>query len=70
MSLEGGFNILMDDKVFNSSCGRKIGLPIGEHHSGGTNWLFLDAHVKWMTNQQVADLDCGNPPLPPNFTPK
>lgn len=68
--LEAGVNILTDDKVFDSSCGRKIGLNIGEHHSGGTNWSFVDGHVKWMTSQQVADLDCGNPPLPPNFTPK
>jgi prepilin-type processing-associated H-X9-DG protein len=33
------------------------------HHSGGTNWSFLDGHVKWLTPEQLAELSCSNPPL-------
>ena len=53
----------------NSSCGRTLHFGSPTDHLSGTNWSFLDGHVKWMTLQQLADLDCGNPPLGPEATP-
>lgn len=49
----------------SSSCERKHFFEVPTNHLGGTNWSFLDGHVKWMTPQQVVDLDCANPPLGP-----
>ena len=46
----------------SSSCGRTLHFGSTTDHLGGTNWSFLDGHVKWMTLQQLADLDCANPP--------
>ncbi len=45
-----------------ASCGRTmyIGHDV-RHHSGGTNWSFLDGHVKWLTPEQLAELSCTNP---------
>ena len=45
-----------------ASCGRHV--VVGHdvrHHSGGTNWSFLDGHVKWLTPEQLAELSCANP---------
>ncbi len=45
-----------------TSCGRVIELGSNlRHHSGGTNWSFLDGHVKWLTPEQTAELSCANP---------
>lgn len=54
------FVLSVSDEVA-SSCGRTMRSNGVRHHSGGTNWSFLDGHVKWMTLEQLAELDCVNP---------
>ena len=58
---------------FSTSCGRVMRIVReSRHHSGGTNWSFLDGHVKWLTPEQLAELSCANPvyvdPFYPNST--
>lgn len=48
-----------------SSCGRKFYWQIV--HSGGANYSFLDGHVKWLTPQQMSEIECKNGPLPAPF---
>jgi prepilin-type N-terminal cleavage/methylation domain-containing protein/prepilin-type processing-associated H-X9-DG protein len=45
-----------------SSCGRTEYFPALHPHTGGTNYSYLDGHVKWLTNQQMAEMECQNPP--------
>ena len=45
------------------ACGRSIYFVAVRHHDGGTNWSFLDGHVKWFTPEQLAEVECRNPPL-------
>lgn len=47
----------------SSSCGRNFHFNGSRHHSGGTNWSFVDGHVKWLTLNQMAEIDCNNPPF-------
>lgn len=48
-------------KQIPTSCGRVMELGgSNRHHSDGTNWSFLDGHVKWMTPEQLAELSCAN----------
>lgn len=30
------------------------------HHSNGTNYSFVDGHVKWLTPEQIGQIDCAN----------
>jgi prepilin-type processing-associated H-X9-DG protein/prepilin-type N-terminal cleavage/methylation domain-containing protein len=48
----------------SGSCGRSLGFNGIRHHSGGTNWSFVDGHVKWLTPGQLMEIECANPPLP------
>ena len=48
-----------------NSCGRTLEFPFPTNHLGAANWSFIDGHVKWMTPQQLSELDCVNPPLGP-----
>ena len=50
------------EEKITASCGRTmlVGYDV-RHHSGGTNWSFLDGHVKWLTPEQLAELSCTNP---------
>lgn len=45
-----------------SSCGRSYwGSTL---HFGGANYSFVDGHVKWLTPQQMGEIECSNGPLP------
>jgi prepilin-type N-terminal cleavage/methylation domain-containing protein/prepilin-type processing-associated H-X9-DG protein len=55
----------------SNSCGRLfVG---GTLHSDGANYSFLDGHVKWLTPEQMGEIECQNPPLtlplPPDHIP-
>lgn len=58
----------LDDRV-SGSCGRPLFFKGVRHHSKGTNWSFADGHVKWLTPERLAEVDCQNPP-PPTRTRK
>lgn len=53
----------LDDRV-TGTCRRFLYFKGVRHHSGGTNWSFADGHVKWLTPEQLADVDCQNPAPP------
>ena len=43
-----------------SSCG--LGFSGNTLHSGGSNYSYADGHVKWLTPEQAADVECLNGP--------
>lgn len=48
-----------------TSCGRTFwGSTI---HNGGSNYSFMDGHVKWLTQAQMGEIECANGPLPLPF---
>ena len=54
---------ILDDRVAGS-CGRPLFFQGVRHHSKGTNWSFADGHVKWLTPERLAEIECLNPPPP------
>jgi len=60
----GSYHLLR--RVAAPSCGRPF--TGGTLHSGGSNYSFVDGQVRWLTPEQMAEVECRNPPLPPPFT--
>jgi prepilin-type N-terminal cleavage/methylation domain-containing protein/prepilin-type processing-associated H-X9-DG protein len=51
--------------VPKSSCGRSF--PGSTMHSGAGNFSYADGHVKWLTPEDAAEVECLNGPLPAPF---
>ncbi len=48
-----------------TSCGREFyGNTL---HSGAGNYSYVDGHVKWLTPEEAAAIECANGPLPAPF---
>jgi prepilin-type processing-associated H-X9-DG protein len=59
-------NYIYGGPPITSSCGRSCqGSTI---HYGGGNYSFVDGHVKWLTPEQMGEIECSNGPLPFPFT--
>ncbi len=58
-------DVLQYGPEIDSSCGRSF--YGSSQHSGGGNYSYLDGHVKWLTPEEAAEIECENGPLPAPF---
>ena len=58
-------NVFHNEREVNSSCGRFF--SESTQHSGGGNYSYLDGHVKWLTPEEAAEIECANGSLPAPF---
>lgn len=52
------YDLVLNDNyiVAPGSCGNVLGVNI--RHLGGSNFSFLDGHVKWLNAEQFSDVEC------------
>ena len=59
-------HVYHNEREITSSCGRLF--DGSTQHSGAGNYSYLDGHVKWLTPEEAAEIECANGPLPAPFT--